>query len=78
LKQTQILLSAGTTMTYGHDVDTLGWASNTWLHVYLPYPLHVHVAGRPTQTGPALTHLSHDGLLAHVDSQVSPHQWTPR
>jgi hypothetical protein len=44
LKQAQALLSTGTTMTHGHDVDMLDRASNTWLHDYLPYPLHVHMA----------------------------------
>ena len=34
---------AGTTMTRGHDVDTLDQANNMWLHDYLPDPLHAHV-----------------------------------
>jgi hypothetical protein len=43
LKQAEALLSVGSTMTRGHDVDTLDRASNTWLYDYLSYPLHIHV-----------------------------------
>ena len=44
------LISAGTTITHCHDVDTMDWANNTWLNDYLPDPLHVHwLPRKPTQ-----------------------------